>query len=86
MESMSAARRGNPESSEKQKRAHEQEERWLESMRQHEADLIASLEAAPGTNGANSSVGVFKKALERHREAVLAFTTALLNNWKVCKP
>lgn len=61
---------------------HEQE-RWMESLRQREADLLALLETVPESN---SSVIAFKAALERHREAVGAFTTSLSNDCKVSRP
>ncbi|CDI75522.1 ribophorin I, putative [Eimeria praecox] len=75
MDSVAAARSENSQTGMKQKRTQEQEERYMGSLRQHEADLLAFLDTVPE---ASSSFVAFKKALERHREALQAFTTALL--------
>ncbi|CDJ54174.1 ribophorin I, putative [Eimeria brunetti] len=75
MDSVAAYR--SQQTSLKQKRPHEEEKRWTESMRQHEVDIVALLRTVPD---ASSSVIAFKKALARYQEAVQAYITALPND------
>ncbi|CDJ36313.1 ribophorin I, putative [Eimeria mitis] len=79
LESVATARGANPQASLNQRKTQGQEKRWKESMHQHAEDILALLETVPE---ASSSVIAFKKALEKHREAVQALTTALPSDCK----